>query len=220
MKQERRGYSRRLVGFGLAVAILFGLAGPTSSGSALAAGEPTLSINPQLFDFNYVAIGSQSSPLTFTIKNRGSGPAAMGTVGMIGDAPEQYVVASEDCASRKLAALATCTVAVRFRPTAAGNHMATLQVEADSGQTRLAFMLGSAKSRTAPPGSGSPKGTCVKAKKSQRLAQQKVRQTKRKLWATRTKSKRQAIRKRMVRQQRTVKRLKAYATLRCDRVTG
>lgn len=141
----------------------------------------------------------------------------MGTVSLVGAAPQHYYVASEDCSSRNLAHSASCTVSVRFRPTEAGNHRATLQVEADFGQTRLAYMLGSARSvsKSPPLGSGNP-AECLKAKKNVSLARKKVRQTRQKLRQATTKAGRQAIRKRLVRRQQDVRRAKALVAKRCS----
>lgn len=202
---------RVLAAFAIAAAISIGVAGTASAAS------PSLIMYPQLFDFNYVAIGSQSGPANFTVKNTGNGAATMGTVSLVGDAPEQYYISSENCSDRKLAPLAVCTVSVRFRPQVAGNHRANLQVEADTGRPWLAFMLGSAKSRPGqgPPTGSKPSAACRKSTKALAITRKKVRQTRQILRKAKTDRERRVVRQRLLRQQRKVLRAAVLVNRRC-----
>jgi archaellum component FlaF (FlaF/FlaG flagellin family) len=98
------------------------------SGSGLAAGQPSLT--PDAVDFGTVALGSTSDPVDVTLSNTGAGALSFWRFGIAdssANASDFRVVPGGTCAtSVALASGETCTVRVRFAPTAAGTRSAKL----------------------------------------------------------------------------------------------
>jgi hypothetical protein len=98
-----------------------------------------LTVSPALKDFGAVGVGATSSYFSFIVTNTGSVPA--GALGLAFDtgATGDYLLATNPCADATLAAQATCTFSVGFKPTVAGTRTATLQVTdaASGGQTGI-----------------------------------------------------------------------------------
>ena len=88
-----------------------------------------LAISPTQLNFGNVKIGVSSSPLTFTLTNKGTASVSMSNV-LIRNAQFHNVfdyAQTNDCGG-SLAAGATCTFTVIFSPTALGNRPATLLI--------------------------------------------------------------------------------------------
>jgi hypothetical protein len=206
----RKIAARVVVGLGIALAGMFGLAGTIEAAAAA-----NLKLSPELKDFGAVKVGSQSAPSTFTVRVSGTGVATINAVSLTGDAPEQYSLVTDGCTSKSLTTtkIASCEIVVRFRPEERGNHRATLQVESDAGPPQRSYFLGSA---VAAAGLGmSPDTGCRESKKHLKRARTRVRQLNRKLRHAGSASKRQAIRRRLASQKQKVKRLETAVTKRC-----
>jgi hypothetical protein len=76
-------------------------------------------------------MGDSSSGLSVQITNRGDSPVAIGGVSLAGADVSAFQVLTNSCSPGALAAPASCSVSVRFRPTRTGSHGATLRVEHD-----------------------------------------------------------------------------------------
>jgi hypothetical protein len=87
-------------------------------------GEPTLS--PTTQDFGSEPVGFTSASHTFTLKNTSIFAITIGQPSASGD----FLIAANNCTS--IAAGATCTVDVAFRPTALGARTGTLSVPTNS----------------------------------------------------------------------------------------
>jgi hypothetical protein len=96
-----------------------------SSCSALAQ-----SIAPNPFDFGSVEIGSTSAVQVFTYTNGSPDPATISSTALGGAQPGQYQLAATTCTlGAVIAAAGTCTVSVRFAPTAAGSQVALIRLQ-------------------------------------------------------------------------------------------
>jgi Abnormal spindle-like microcephaly-assoc'd, ASPM-SPD-2-Hydin len=84
----------------------------------------SLSISPSPAAFPGV-VGSTSDPVTFVVRNNGTASSGAVTAALGGTGAAQFIIATNTC-SGVLAGLATCTVAVAYKPTAAGTVTATL----------------------------------------------------------------------------------------------
>jgi hypothetical protein len=70
---------------------------------------------------------------TVTITSSGFLPVNIKSVKTVGVGHEDFVIGSDGCTDRQLAPGATCKVAVRFAPSAAGSLLARLEVTGDMG---------------------------------------------------------------------------------------
>lgn len=107
-------------------------------------GSPVLGISPASFDFGTATVGTISASQTFTVTN--SGTAATGTlsVQLTGSGATQFQFVSNGCLSIALSPNGSCTVTVRFLPTIAGAHTASLDVSGSPGGTVSAALSGTA----------------------------------------------------------------------------
>jgi hypothetical protein len=85
-------------------------------------------------DFAMVTVG-QEATLTVEVSNPGPGATGPIAVAIAGDAADDFAVdnAATTCAGARLDAAATCAVALRFQPAAAGERLATLSITANPG---------------------------------------------------------------------------------------
>ncbi|WP_202871743.1 choice-of-anchor D domain-containing protein [Kribbella pratensis] len=94
-----------------------------------------ISISPTALSFGSVAIGGSSSPQAVTVTNTGTAAAPVSAVATSGDFSQ-----TNNCGT-SIAAGASCTVSVTFRPTAAGSRSGNLTVNA-SGITNTVPLSG------------------------------------------------------------------------------
>ncbi|MGC9665344.1 discoidin domain-containing protein [Planosporangium sp. 12N6] len=92
-----------------------------------------ISVSPTALTFGTVATGATSAAQTVTVANTGSSAAAVSAIGTSGDFAQ-----TNTCGS-SIAAGASCTVSVTFRPTAAGSRTGTLTVTAAGTTTTVAL---------------------------------------------------------------------------------
>ncbi len=106
-----------LTGGGKTIGIALAGTGTSASGAA------SLSATPTSLSFGDVAVGSTSSTQTVTLSNTG-GAAAAG-IAMSNGNPTEFVLTSNTCGT-SLAAGATCTLGVAYRPASAGSDGTTI----------------------------------------------------------------------------------------------
>lgn len=106
--------------------------GGGSSASTPAATAAALSISPATQNFGSVAIGSTSTPVTFTVTNTGGTASGTITTSFAGTDANQFVMGTNTCTGT-LAPSATCTIVVTFFPSIAGAKTASLNVSATPG---------------------------------------------------------------------------------------
>src|SRR5215472_13365072 len=90
-----------------------------------------LSLSPASFNFGTVAVGTTSAAKSVMVTNVGTTPVTFTSISIAGTNPGDYQISANSCGT-SLAATGSCTVSVRFKPTAAAPRRATLRV-ADNG---------------------------------------------------------------------------------------
>lgn len=90
---------------------------------------PAASLNPSSLAFSGTLLGQTGSSLAATLANTGTGALTIDTIGVTGAAAADFSVAGGTCTpGGAVAAGASCTVLVSFKPTVAGARSATLAV--------------------------------------------------------------------------------------------
>lgn len=101
------------------------------SGTGVAVTTPQLTVTPASLAFGDLAIGASSSAQATTLKNVGNGAMQVKSI-VIGGTNKTDFSQTNGCGT-SLAAGASCTVNVIFKPTAAGNRAASIDVATDAG---------------------------------------------------------------------------------------
>lgn len=109
--------------------------------------EPTADLSVTDRAFGAVAVGVPSASQSVTLTNNGTGPLAVGTVGVTGHAGD--FSADNGCNGLEVAPSESCSVAVSFTPTAFGARAATLTIPTELGD-RTVQLTGSGSDSSAP----------------------------------------------------------------------
>src|SRR4051794_11899541 len=123
-------------------------------------GMATANLTP--LTFPKLAVGTASDVKTSTLTNSGNVALVAGAVTVAGGAAKDYEVVSNTCADSTVAPGETCTIDVRFTPSANGARAATLTVADNTAVgTTIATLAGSGPdapttSEGAPQGGGAP----------------------------------------------------------------
>ncbi len=91
--------------------------------TASTATQPSISLSPNALTYSAQAVATASAPQTITVTNTGSAPLTISLVTTTGDFNE-----TDNCAATPIAVSSTCTVQVRFLPTATGSRSGVLTV--------------------------------------------------------------------------------------------
>ena len=102
--------------------------GPTLTSAANTGTGRDLEISASTLDFGAVAVGDNSATRTVTIRNLDTASYTLGNVTLSGGTANQFVKESDTCSGAALAQNATCTLAIRFRPTSAGPKTSTVAI--------------------------------------------------------------------------------------------
>jgi len=113
--------------------------------NGIAAGD--LKLTPALKDFGSVATGD-SALFDFTVTNSGTIGSGAITANVSGSQAAEFVVQPGGCSGNTLAPSATCTLSIKFSPTAAGSRVGSLTVSATPGGGAVASLSGTGL----PPG--------------------------------------------------------------------
>jgi len=95
------------------------------SGYAPGGASGSVSASPASVTFGSTAVGSSSSAQTATLSNGTSSSITIGSVSISGTNAGDFSIASQTCGT-SLAASASCTASIVFKPTATGTRTATL----------------------------------------------------------------------------------------------
>jgi subtilase family serine protease len=87
----------------------------------------TLSVSPSGLTYSSTKVGSTSAAQTVTIKNTGTGSVTLSSVSLTGTDPSSFLKSATTCGST-LAASASCTVSVEFKPAVTGALTAALSI--------------------------------------------------------------------------------------------
>lgn len=111
-------------------------------GNPTVTAAPAAAVNPASLSFAATTIGQSASPLATTLSNTGNAALNVGTLTLSGAAAGDYAVSGGTCANgTSLAAGASCTVQVAFKPTASGARGASLVIahNATGGSSTVAL---------------------------------------------------------------------------------
>ena len=101
------------------------------TGTGVAVTTPVLSMSPASLTFADQVIGSASAAQIITLKNTGNGVMQVKSIAVAGTQKTDFSQTS-GCGTA-LAAGATCTIDVAFKPTVAGSRSATVDISTDAG---------------------------------------------------------------------------------------
>jgi hypothetical protein len=107
--------------------------------------QPSISLNPTTLTYAIQAVATASTPQTITVTNSGGAPLILSTVAITGDFNE-----TDNCAGATIAVNLTCTIQVRFLPTATGNRSGLLTVYGNVAGGQATAALSGAGSVAAP----------------------------------------------------------------------
>jgi len=91
--------------------------------TAATAAQPAISLSPIGLSFSTQPVATESSPQTITVTNTGSATLIISRVAITGDFSE-----TDTCTTAPIAVNLTCSIQVRFLPTATGNRSGVLTV--------------------------------------------------------------------------------------------
>lgn len=103
---------------------------------------PAASVNPASLGFPATTVGQSASALASTLSNSGNAPLSITALSLSGAAAADYTIGGGSCAAgASLAAGASCTVQVGFKPSAAGARSAALVIahNATGGSSTVAL---------------------------------------------------------------------------------
>jgi hypothetical protein len=98
-------------------------------------GPATLSTNPSSLTFAGQAVNTTSAAQTLTVHNTGTVPASLGSIATSGDFSQ-----TNGCGT-SIAANASCTVSVSFRPTAPGTRTGSLTITSNASNSPTTVAL-------------------------------------------------------------------------------
>jgi len=105
---------------------------PTNPQTVALTGTGTqISISPVSLNFGTAVVGTTTAAKSVTVTNVGTTPVTFTSISLAGTDPGDYQISANTCGT-SLAARGSCTVSVRFKPTAAATRKAILSV-ADNG---------------------------------------------------------------------------------------
>ncbi len=87
---------------------------------------PRISITPVAYDFGQIALSTSSQSQVFSVLNRGLSNLQIGTVGLAGQEPGQFLLQENTCSNTALSPGAACMIGVVFSPLSLGTHSAIL----------------------------------------------------------------------------------------------
>ena len=106
----------------------------TITGTGASASTFTVSLSPTSLTFASTTVGSTTAAQVVTVKNTGTGAVTLSSETITGTNPTSFLKSATTCGT-SLAAGASCTVSVEFKPAAAGALKATLSVADNANGT-------------------------------------------------------------------------------------
>jgi len=106
-------------------------ASPATQTVALSGVGTAISLAPTSLNFGTVAVGTTSAAKSITVHNAGTLTVTFTGFSIAGTNPGDFLISGNTCGS-SIAGGASCTVSIKFKPTATGTRKGTLRV-ADNG---------------------------------------------------------------------------------------
>ena len=98
--------------------------------------DADLTVTPVVRQFSVTALGSESAPAIFTIKNNhASATRSLGEIMLSGVNTDEFIVGVHSCSFKTLQPGESCNVPVIFRPLRRGTKVAELQIPSDDAET-------------------------------------------------------------------------------------
>lgn len=121
--------------------------GPGTSVEQYTPKNPATSVSTSALAFARVLVGGASDPQTVTVTNAGTVPLNMSSTAITGANPNDFAVSTDGCSGTQVAPDASCTVGVRFTPTAPAARTALLNiVDNAAGSPQTVSLSGTAES--------------------------------------------------------------------------
>jgi Glycosyl hydrolases family 39/Abnormal spindle-like microcephaly-assoc'd, ASPM-SPD-2-Hydin len=118
------------------------------SGTGTGTGGGTVTLSPSSLAYGTVIVGATSAPQTATLKNGTTSSITIKNVAFTGTNPGNFSISSNTCGA-SLAASASCTVTVVFKPTTSGANSATLAIsDTTSNSPQTASLSGTGSTST------------------------------------------------------------------------
>jgi hypothetical protein len=112
---------------------------------------PSVSVSPTSLTFASTAVGATTAAQAVTIKNTGTAAVTLASETITGTNASSFVKSATTCTS-SLAAGASCTVSVEFKPAAAGSLAATLSIADNAtGSPQTVALKGTATATAVAP---------------------------------------------------------------------
>jgi hypothetical protein len=111
-------------------------AGGTANTALTGTGSAPITVSPGTFGFGSITLGAMSTTQTFTISNPGSITTGTLATSVIGANPGDFATVTNTCTGVSLAPAGSCSITLRFVPSAAGARAATLQITGAPGARR------------------------------------------------------------------------------------
>lgn len=127
------------------------------SGTGAAAAEPTISLNASTLAFGSQTVNTTSSAQTLTVSNPGNASLNFSAITLGGGAASDYSATGGCVVGTPVVAGGSCTLSVRFSPSATGSRPASLSIASDaSNGTATVSLSGTGDAVPAPHVSLSP----------------------------------------------------------------
>jgi hypothetical protein len=110
--------------------------------------------SPASLGFGSETTGTIGAARTLTLTSSGDAPLVVNRVRVTGSQAEDFLNAADTCAGETIAPDATCTIKLRFAPSAEGSRSAVLKVFSNAPGGELDVDLGGTGTAPAAPGTG------------------------------------------------------------------
>jgi hypothetical protein len=115
------------------------------------AGTPTVSLSPSSATYGPQDVGTTSAPQTITITDTGTAPLFFSGMRQGGLNPIDFAEIDDQCVGITIAAGASCTITLVFKPTATGTRTATLSVgDSAANSPQVVTLTGTGTSLAGP----------------------------------------------------------------------
>jgi len=121
----------------------------TLTGTAVSASAPGVTLTPTSIAFASTPEGAETAAQVVTVKNSGTAALAITSIAVAGTNPTDFLKTATTCTTT-LAAGASCTVSVAFKPLATGALAATLAVTDNAAGSPQSVTLTGTGTATAP----------------------------------------------------------------------
>lgn len=121
------------------------------TGTGAAAAQATISLNASSVNLGNQVVGVTGTAQTVTVSNTGAAALNFTGIALSGAATADFAIGGTCAAATPVAASGTCTVTVRFTPSATGNRAATLTLASNASNGTASVGLSGTGVATAAP---------------------------------------------------------------------